>query len=240
MPGGGRGRDDHALTQPAGRPPGSPTSPPPVNRRCGPPMRPAGEWRSRWRRPAPPPPGPRPSGHPTDDVIARPSSPASACANASTYWRTLSSAVPANRPASRPSQMNTYRSPAISARLVTTLSATKPAAYSSEPGMTAIVKAIAIDSPPRPAPTTRPASSVDGTTRAIVIAGGHRGLRQHDPPALDRLDQQVDGRPVVELGSEHAGPEHERDERQHGRDQQRVEQAGGQARAVRRWSRRSG
>ena len=195
-------------------------------------MRPAGEWRSRSRPPARPRPGRPPSGHPTDDLIAWPSCRPARAANASTYWRTLSSAVPANRPASSPSQMNTYRSPAISARLVTTLRATKPAAYSSEPGMTAIGEG------DRDRLTAAAASDDEtGQQRGRNHEdhrdrGGDRGLRQDDPPALDRLDEQIDGGPVVELRSEHAGPEHERDERQHGRDHQRIEQAGGQARAV--------
>ena len=75
-------------------------------------------------------------------------------------------------------------------------------------------------------PSSAPVITTAGTTRSGGQPGRDEDLGQGDPPARDRLGQEVDGGPVVDLGAERGRPEDERDERQDGPDDERVEDAG--------------
>ena len=55
---------------------------------------------------------------------------------------------------------------------------------------------------------------------------GHDQLGDHDPPTVDRLGQEEDGGPVLQLGAEGGGAEDEPDDRQQGRDDQPVHDRG--------------
>ena len=75
-------------------------------------------------------------------------------------------------------------------------------------------------------PSEEPGQDDRGHDHRGRQAGRDEDLREGDPPARDRLDDQVDGGAVVDLGADGRGPDDERDERHHRPDDERVEDRG--------------
>jgi len=118
-------------------------------------------------------------------------------------------------------------------RLVTTLSARKPTAYSkTRPGLTATANAIAIDSPrARPRPRDPPRGWT--ARRGQRDPGGDDGFREHDPPTFDRLTSRYTAVPSSSSDPKHAGANTSATSGSHRRDWRASSQARGQARRVR-------
>ena len=68
---------------------------------------------------------------------------------------------------------------------------------------------------------------IGGTTRAAVSPAATPSLARAIRQRGDRLGQQVDRGPVLDLGAEGRGAEDERDEREDGADHERIEDLGG-------------
>ena len=78
-------------------------------------------------------------------------------------------------------------------------------------------------------PTRSPVTIIGGHDQHDGEAGRDGQLGEGDPPARDGLDQEEDRGPVLDLGPDRGRPDDERDQRQHGPDDEGIEDGAGVA-----------